>query len=128
MSYPQHSIDTCPVCGGGLLGIRICTGQNQIAGTGRNPDGDTFGAGIFEPTHVHGPHGLIVCDECEAIWIEPHSSAPHIYPSADDARCPVCDSNLWNDSHWATAKEVESIGWAYAVNTELDWVDDSEIA
>jgi hypothetical protein len=125
---PFHSIDTCPVCGGGLLGIRICSGQNQLPGADHALGGDAFGAGVFDSAHVHGPHGLVICDECEAIWIEPDSSAPHLYPSADDARCPVCDAHLWKDSHWANEKEIESIGWTDAINRELDWIDDSEIA
>lgn len=108
---PTHSIDICPICGGGLLGIRICPGQQ--ASTQSQADAGN-----------RDPHGLIICDECEAIWLEPDSSAMHLYPSAQSPQCPVCDASLWNDTHWATAEEVNRLGWIDAVNRDLDGVDD----
>ena len=41
MMNPFHSIGFCPVCGGGLCGVRLCSEDS--------------------------PHGLISFDECEAI-------------------------------------------------------------
>ncbi|TWU45402.1 hypothetical protein Q31b_05740 [Novipirellula aureliae] len=103
---PKHSIDYCPICGGGLCGVRIC--------------------GLDETT-PH-PHGLIVCDECEAIWLEPDISSPYQYPDADDSRCPICSQPLWgNQSHWANEKEVEQLGWKGYINPTLDPIDDDEM-
>lgn len=111
MTFPLHSIDFCPICGGGLCGIRIV--------------GDT------ENANQQPPHALIVCDECEAIWIEPDVSTVHQYPvhqfpDLENAVSPVGDQPLWGDgSRWATMEDIEAVGWTDAVNPELD-AEDSE--
>lgn len=99
---PLHSVDSCPVCGGGLLGIRLCHGNVRQGGD------------------LASPHGLVICDECEAIWTEPDSQTAHQYPAAEDARCPICETQLWNGSHWAGRDEVARLGWSEAVNSTLD--------
>lgn len=94
---PQHSIDLCPLCGTGLCGIRIC--------------------GI----HTDTPHGLVVCDECEAIWQRPDITTAHIYPDAENARCPICEAALWGQqSRWATTDDCRWLGWESAINPDLD--------
>jgi hypothetical protein len=94
---PRHSIDYCPICGGGLCGIRIC---------GMTDD---------------KPHGLIVCDECEAIWTEPDSTADHQYPDAEDACCPICKKPLWGpQSRWANWDDCSELGWIDAIDPQLD--------
>ena len=109
---PKHSIDYCPICGGGLCGVRICEGPEQAAAA----------------TPIK-PHGLIVCDECEAIWLEPTTSSAHQYPNACDARCPVCDERLWGDrSRWASQSDIETIGWTGCTNPDLDMLPDEGIA
>ncbi len=106
---PQHSIDYCPICGGGLCGIRIY-GVNQEQPTDEN----------LTPT------GLIVCDECEAIWLEPDTSSPHQYPDIDNPVSPISGEPLWGEtSRWATLQDVETLGWLEAVNPALNMVDDS---
>ncbi|MDG2222524.1 MAG: hypothetical protein P8L85_14190 [Rubripirellula sp.] len=91
---PLHSIGFCPVCGGGLCGVRLCGEES--------------------------PHGLIVCDECEAIWLEPDLSAPHQYPSAQDAKCPICDLPLWGESsRWAGEADLKLLGWEDAIDRQL---------
>ncbi|TWU56506.1 hypothetical protein Poly51_24170 [Rubripirellula tenax] len=109
---PKHSINFCPICGGGLCGIRICGVaakdsidiENQFAKTGSTQ-----------------PHGLIVCDECEAIWLEPDVNTAHQYPNIEDAKCPICQEALWGpQSRWADATDVETLEWEYAVNPDLD--------
>ena len=102
---PKHSIDFCPVCGGGLCGIRLC--------------------GLDGSHDDVPPHGLIVCDECEAIWLVPDVTSDHSFPSAEDARCPVCCRSLWGDNgRWADQSDIESLGWQHAVRHELDCVDE----
>ncbi|TWU42398.1 hypothetical protein [Novipirellula artificiosorum] len=100
---PKHSIDFCPICGGGLCGVRICGLRRQ------------------DNQMASGGHGLIVCDECEAIWLEPDVSAPHQYPDACDARCPICNEPLWGaQSRWADADDLELLAWSRFVNHDLD--------
>ncbi len=98
---PQHSIDYCPICGGGLCGIRIC--------------------GTEDPQ----PHGLVVCDECEAVWLEPDTLSEHQYLDPCDTRCPICHRPLWgSESRWATADDVAALGWQSAVDANLDHLSD----
>jgi len=92
---PKHSIGYCPICGGGLCGVRICG--------------------------VDSPHGLVVCDECDATWLEPDLQTAHQYPDVEDPRCPVCNQALWDGpGHWASWHEIESLGWEPAVDRRLD--------
>lgn len=99
---PLHSIDFCPICGGGLCGVRLC-GTDQ-----------------------EHPHGLVVCDECEAIWLQPDTTTQHRYADAEAARCPRCDAPLWGaQSRWATLEDCERLGWQHAVNPALDAVSDA---
>lgn len=106
---PKHSIDFCPICGGGLCGVRVC-GLNA----------DDHDAANSQP-----PHGLVVCDECEAIWLEPDITSDHQYPTLGDARCPICCEPLWgSNSRWADLADVDAIGWRNAVNQELDRGDE----
>jgi len=94
---PKHSIDYCPICGGGLCGIRICGIRDEV------------------------PHGLIVCDECEAIWKTPDVSSRHQYPDAEDARCPTCERPLWGpQSRWANWDDCSELGWLDAIDPQLD--------
>jgi hypothetical protein len=99
-----HSIDYCPLCGGGLCGIRIC--------------------GLNSPDDVDAPppHGLVICDECEAIWLEPDVTSDHQYPAAENACCPVCSLPIWSrHSRWAQREDIESLGWSAAVNEDLHY-------
>ncbi len=67
------------------------------------------------------PHGLIVCDECEAIWTEPNISAEHQYPDAEEARCPVCTLPLWGpQSRWATFDDCSELGWIDEIDPQFD--------
>lgn len=101
ISGPIHSIAKCPVCGGGLCGIRICSGD--------------------DPTQASPGLGFVMCDECEAIWLEPDTSSEHLYVEPESPLCPICRGGLWGTSRWANADEVESLGWSAAVDHELDW-------
>ncbi len=92
-SFPVHSVDLCPLCGCGLCGIRVC---------GMNTD---------------HPHGLVVCDECEALWTEPDTTSEHQWRDAEDPRCPICNESLWSSNgRWALREDLERIGWQDAFN------------
>ncbi|WP_442508784.1 hypothetical protein SH528x_000316 [Novipirellula sp. SH528] len=111
---PRHSVDYCPICGGGLCGVRIC----GLTGKAEDPS-----TSVSQPDskNIPLPHGLVVCDECEAIWLEPDLASRHQYPNACDARCPVCLEPLWGEqSRWASQADIETLGWAGSTNPELD--------
>lgn len=94
MMSPLHSVGYCPVCGAGLCGVRICQSDR--------------------------PHGIIVCDECEAIWLQPDLASEHQYANAEDARCPVCQQPLWGSSaRWANREDLQTLGWQDHVDREL---------
>jgi hypothetical protein len=66
----------------------------------------------------------VVCDECDAIWLEPDVNSEHQYPSVVDARCPLCDEPLWGpQSRWAEAGDVKKLRWESAVDTSLETID-----
>ncbi|MEO1524553.1 MAG: hypothetical protein AAFX06_03915 [Planctomycetota bacterium] len=61
-----------------------------------------------------------MCDECEAIWLEPDTSTEPLFADPESPACPVCQSGIWGSSRWADRTEIESLGWTFAVNAELD--------
>lgn len=102
---PHFSIDYCPRCGAGLAGVRIC-------GLGTD-----------------SPHGLVVCDECEAIWLEPDTRGQHQYADASDARCPKCTEPLWGpQSRWATQQDLIQLNWFDAIDANLNGEPDDHVA
>ena len=132
---PKHSIDFCPICGGGLCGVRVCglttpgpSSDHRSASKNGNGENDDNLADAAETDARRHPHGLIVCDECEAIWLEPDTSTDHVYPKAEDAACPICAQSLYGQqSRWATMAYVEALGWTSAVNPALDQSSDEGI-
>jgi len=95
-SYPLHSVDVCHVCGCGLCGIRICGLSTEH------------------------PHGLIICDECEALWTEPNTHADPIWRDAENPTCPICGQPLWGpDSRWANRGDLVHLGWQKRINPIL---------
>jgi hypothetical protein len=110
MAHPCHSIGFCPVCGDGLCGIRIFT------------------------RHAQDPYGLVVCDECDAVWTSPDLSGKPIFPDPEDARSPIDGQPLWGpDSHWADLHECARLGWFSQINPALSRhgippVDDDPLA
>ena len=81
---PWIHIGECPVCVNGLCRVRTCADE----------DGDQ--------------HLYAICDECEAIWIQPSTSSAIIYPDPDDPLCPICLQPLWGDqAHWSLVPELK---------------------
>lgn len=96
MATPCHSIGFCPVCGDGLCGIRAY------------------------PTDDGSLYGLIICDECDAIWTEPDLSAKPYFPDAQDERSPIDAQPIWGaTSHWADLRECALLGWLGAIDPIL---------
>ena len=79
----------CPVCGEGTLGLRVCGGQEDV---------------------------VVLCDECDAVWLYPDCEGEAIYPEQPHLPCPQCGASLVEEpAHWASADEIESCGWSAAV-------------
>lgn len=86
-------VGTCPFCEQGRLGVRIC-----------NKAGDA----------------VILCDECDAMWLSPEINAPPAFPEQPNLPCPCCPGNLTDDpAHWASFGEIYQKGWISAVKGEL---------
>jgi len=98
MATPCHSIGLCPICGDGLCGIRIYQSDRDST------------------------YGLIVCDECDAVWTEPDLSRKPYFPDSEDARSPMDGQPIWSpSSHWADLKECESLGWLGEIDPALHY-------
>jgi len=115
---PKHSIGFCPICGGGLCGIRIC-GVDRVSAD----------AHLAQSTdHEPAAHGFVICDECDATWLVPDLETVHQYPDIEKACCPICSQPLWSEaSRWADWREIESLGWEFAVDRDLDVTSDEGI-
>jgi hypothetical protein len=98
MATPCHSIGTCPICGDGLCGIRIYA------------------------TNDDSSYGLVVCDECDAVWTEPNLATKPYIPDSEDERSPVDGQPIWGaTSHWADLHECALLGWLEAIDPKLHY-------
>lgn len=99
---PPHAVSRCPVCEQGLCGVRLCAGSH------------------FRPQESP-EHALVICDECEAIWLGPDVAGRPLYSDPEHARCPICDSSIWSgSSRWADAAEIKKLGWWNRIDRDLD--------
>lgn len=93
----MYYVGTCRCCEQGLLGIRICC-EDEI--------------------------GLILCEECEAIWLHPTCPGSPLFPQQPDSACPRCNRPIWEaPAHWATQAEVDRLDWNEYVLS--DWENGS---
>lgn len=85
---PWVYIGECPICVNGIARVRTCAG----------------GAGV---------HFFAVCDECEAMWVEPDTSSQIQFADAVDPRCPICSAALYGEqSHWSVPQELDQTEWS----------------
>jgi hypothetical protein len=85
---PWIHIGDCPVCVNGLARIRTCHGGNA------------------------GAHHYAMCDECEAIWLEPDTGAEKQFPDAENAKCPVCGEDLFGSAaRWSLPTDIQGSSW-----------------
>ena len=61
-------------------------------------------------SHVCAP--LVMCDECDAVWLTPEPGAEPLYLEQPQLPCPHCDQSLRDGSHWGTRQELTELGWA----------------
>lgn len=102
----RYSIGFCPICGGGLCSIRACGLTND------------------QPSH-----GLVICDECEAMWLQPNLNGVHLYPDSETPLCPIDQTPLYQGcNRWATPADIEQLGWTESVNADLTYRPESKDA
>ncbi|EMI54286.1 hypothetical protein [Rhodopirellula sallentina] len=99
----RYSIGQCPICGGGLCTVRAFFDHEN---------------GSLKLTH-----GLVVCDECEAIWLQPDINGVHVYADSESPLCPVSGKPLYDPqfSRWATEADVASLNWSAAIDPSLTY-------
>jgi hypothetical protein len=87
-TLPWIHIGECPVCVNGLCRVRTCEGN-------------------------HGSrHFYAMCDECEALWIEPSTESEKSFPDATRPACPICGQDLYGpQSHWSLPQELGGTVW-----------------
>ncbi len=92
----RYVVGFCPVCETGLGIVRV---------------------------HAPGPdrlQGLVVCDECEAIWQQPDLSTEHLYPDAESPRVPGSGSPLYGPAtRVATLADLRQLGWQDKIDVTL---------
>lgn len=94
---PWIHLGECPFCVNGLCRVRSCEDeQGRI-------------------------HLYAMCDECEAIWIEPSMDSKHVFPRAENPLCPTCARPLYgSQAHWSRPEEVTAEpNWSVAAIFEL---------
>lgn len=61
-----------------------------------------------------------MCDECEAIWLQPTTTAPHQFPDCEDPACPLTGIPLYgSSSSWATTEDIKGTEWENEVVVDL---------
>lgn len=68
-------------------------------------------------------YGLILCDECEAIWLQPDVHGVHLYADSESPRSPVTGEPLYDvhSSRWANAADVAALGWTDKIDDSLTY-------
>ncbi|SMP39174.1 hypothetical protein SAMN06265222_101266 [Neorhodopirellula lusitana] len=96
----RHHVSACPICGGGLCGVR---------------------AYFDSPESLS--YGLVICDECEAIWLQPDTQGVHVYADAEAPVSPVNGLGLYDPtvSRWANAEDIQKLGWSASIDDSLTY-------
>jgi hypothetical protein len=104
-SAPWIHIGECPVCADGLCRVRCSVEKDNTKRL------------------------YAMCDECEAIWLEPTTTAAHHFPDAEEPLCPLTGVPLYgSSSRWATTEDIRGTKWEneVIVDLPLDIGTDSE--
>ena len=87
-SAPWIHIGECPLCVNGLCRLRYCEDDHGAA------------------------HLFAMCDECEALWIEPNTDSEKSFPAAVHPACPICGQDLYGlQAHWSLPQELTGTVW-----------------
>ena len=83
---------TCPICGTGARGFRLCDDQSTV---------------------------VVMCDECDSLWLDAGrlDQLDVVYAEPPEFRVPGLSCSIAK-SRWATRAEVESAGWGDLVAGE----------
>lgn len=93
---PWIHIGECPICCDGLCRVRCSQA--------------TDGAKLL----------YAMCDECEAIWLEPNTATAHQFPDAENPVCPLTGVPLYGStSRWATTEDIKGTIWECEVIVDL---------
>jgi hypothetical protein len=95
-----HVEGICPFCHGGSVGFRRCS------------DGKTI---------------VLMCDECEAVWLDPEhrTAGDALFPHSGSFEVPGLGVSIGGDrAGWATRAEVESAGWQEHVFRDAPALDE----
>lgn len=88
---------SCPVCGDGLRRPRFCA--------------DSLGE----------RHFFLLCDECEALWLEPGDSSEQKYASMENPMCPICSAEMyggqagWVEEPDLVSEPISKLAWSSAL-------------
>jgi hypothetical protein len=93
MPAEMHYVGFCRLCGTGPLGLRACGGCGEL---------------------------VVLCDECDAMWLDANFSARPQFGSQDDLPCPYCATSLLRPpSCWASQARIAKVAWLQtALQTE----------
>ncbi len=66
-------------------------------------------------------YGLVICDECEAIWSQPDVRSPSVYPDPESPLSPVSGQSLYDPLHsrWATPDDIAALDWSDKIDPTL---------
>ncbi len=96
-----YASSLCPVCNGGGVGFRKCS------------DGNTL---------------VLVCDECDAVWIRPIeiTAEAAVFPSSPDFIVEGLDCSIAEaaGSRWATRNEIQAAGFETFIAGEGQALDE----
>lgn len=85
---PWIHVGECPVCVDGIVRVRVCIDERC------------------------GKHFYALCDECEAIWLEPDTSTIKQFPDAENPVCPICSAPIYGEhSRWALPQDIAGTHW-----------------
>ncbi len=88
MNEPFYFVRYCPICEQGRCRVRIST------------------------TRDHRMFGCVVCDECEATWLDPSLEQRFRQPNPEVPVCPQSNVQLWGEmSRWANRDDLCLLGW-----------------
>jgi hypothetical protein len=100
----MYDVGPCPICGQGLLGVRICCGTP-----------------------------VILCDECDAAWASPELSE-RLSTTTDPVCRLCGVSLWGDQALWATREQIVAAGWwpqvrqSAAVDRTFSAADDGRVA
>src|SRR5687767_14313125 len=90
-----YRLESCPFCKGGSIGFRLCVDQTRL---------------------------VMMCDECEAIWLDPENMevSALLSPDSPDFVAPGTNCSVKSPlSRWASREEIERFGWTDYIVGEI---------